>query len=229
MLARIDYQALADERQAERRREAERKREKERMHTADDFASAIARRWQDSVLAIIDVGKLLLGAKAALPHGRFGAMVEGEKVPFGWQAANKLMATAQHAVLTNSAHVRNLPSSWRTLYELTRAPDEAIRGWLTDGTIHPEMERKDVLSLLRSLRSSTRKAVASRPGKYNLILADPPWKYDFMSRSPEASSSRTRWIAPGKLMASIANSERNSTPSEGQWPNCAPQKTSPPQ
>ena len=47
------------------------------------------------------------------------------------------------------------------------------------GTIHPEMERKDVLSLMRSLRSSDRKAVASRKGKYNLILADPPWKYDF--------------------------------------------------
>ena len=42
---------------------------------AEDFASAIARRWQDSVVAIIDVGKLLLGAKAALPHGELEAMV----------------------------------------------------------------------------------------------------------------------------------------------------------
>ena len=31
--------------------------------SADDFADAIVARWQDSVLAIIDVGKLLLGAK----------------------------------------------------------------------------------------------------------------------------------------------------------------------
>ena len=31
------------------------------LANADDFASAITRRWQDSVLAIIDVGKLLLG------------------------------------------------------------------------------------------------------------------------------------------------------------------------
>ena len=28
--------------------------------TADDFAAAISHRWQDSVVAIIDVGKLLL-------------------------------------------------------------------------------------------------------------------------------------------------------------------------
>ena len=55
--------------------------------SSDDFASAIARRWQDSVVAIIDVGKLLLGAKAALPHGEFGAMIESEKVPFGMSTA----------------------------------------------------------------------------------------------------------------------------------------------
>ena len=31
--------------------------------TTDDFASAIAQRWRDSVVTIIDVGKLLLGAE----------------------------------------------------------------------------------------------------------------------------------------------------------------------
>ena len=36
--------------------------DKRELVNADDFAFAIARRWQDSVLAIIDVGKLLLGS-----------------------------------------------------------------------------------------------------------------------------------------------------------------------
>ena len=120
---------------------------KRELVSSDDFASAIAERWQDSVLAIIDVGKLLLGAKAALDHGEFGPMVKSDKVLFGWFTANRLMAIAEHSILSNSTHGRNLPSHWRTVYELTKAPDEAIRGWLTDGTIHPEMERKDVLSL----------------------------------------------------------------------------------
>jgi hypothetical protein len=30
-----------------------------------------------------------------------------------------------------------------TVYELTKAPDDALTGWLTDGTVHPELQRKD--------------------------------------------------------------------------------------
>jgi len=106
------------------------------------------------VLAIIDVGKLLLGAKHTLPHGDFGPMIESDKVPFGWSAANQLMAIAGHSLLANSNHGKNLPSSWRTLYELTKAPDDALGGWLADGTIHPEIQRKDVKRLLRALRDA---------------------------------------------------------------------------
>ena len=156
------------------------------MHTADDFVSAISRRWQDSVAAIIDVGKLLLGAKDALPHGEFGDMIKSDKVLFGWNTANRLMAIAKHSILANSDYSQNLPASWQTVYQLTTAPDPTLMLWLADGTIHPEMKHKDVLSLLRSLRSSTRKAIASRPGKYQLILADLPGKYDFMETDSRA-------------------------------------------
>ena len=165
--------------------------EKRELVSSDDFASAIAQCWQDSVLAIIDVGKLLLGAKAALDHGEFVPMIEND-LPFGRRTAHRLMAIAEHSILSNGTHVSHLPPSWGTVYELTRAPDPILRGWLTDGTIHTEMERKDVLSLLRSLRSSTRKAIASRPGKYQLILADPPWKYDFMGTDSRAIKLSTR-------------------------------------
>ena len=105
----------------------------ETIQGADDFADAISARWQDSVLAIIDVGKLLLGAKHTLPHGEFGPMIESEKVPFGWRATQHLMAIAGHSLLSNANHGAHLPSSWRTLYELTKAPDYALGGWLADG------------------------------------------------------------------------------------------------
>lgn len=38
----------------------------------------INERWQESVQAIIDVGRLLLAAKAALEHGQFQTLLEGE-------------------------------------------------------------------------------------------------------------------------------------------------------
>ena len=130
--------------------------------SVDDFADAISARWQDSVVAIIDVGKLLLGAKHALPHGEFGPMIEGERVPFGWRTAQQLMAIAEHSLLSNTKHASHLPPSWATVYELTKASDEALGVWLADGTVHPELQRKDVKRLLRALREATPREAADR-------------------------------------------------------------------
>lgn len=56
----------------------------------------INERWQDSVQAIIDVGRLLLSAKAALEHGQFQSLFEGDdRLPFGWNTANKLMLSPE--------------------------------------------------------------------------------------------------------------------------------------
>jgi hypothetical protein len=99
-------------------------------------------------------------AVLALPHGEFGRMIAGERVPFGWNAANRLMAIAGHSLLSHCEHVHNLPSSWGTLYQLTKAPDEALNRWLTDGTVHPELQHKDVKRLLRALREATPREAA---------------------------------------------------------------------
>ncbi len=101
----------------------------------------IASSLSHAVLAIIDVGKLLLGAKAALSHGGFEAMVDSDKVPFGVRTAQRLMAIAEHSILSNTTHASLLPPAWMTVYELTRAPAQALTLWLTDGTIHPGLER----------------------------------------------------------------------------------------
>ena len=56
-------------------------------------------------------------------------MIEAD-LPFSPQTARKLMAVANHPVLSNHAHVRVLPPSWGTLYELTKL------GW-KDNAIAP--------------------------------------------------------------------------------------------
>ena len=86
--------------------------------------------------------------RAALPHGEFESMVESEEVPFGTRTAQRLMAIAEHSILSKRAHVHVLPPAWGTVYELTKAPDQAIRLWLTDGTIHPILEMFSVAGSL---------------------------------------------------------------------------------
>ena len=61
---------------------------------ANDFSLAIAERWRDSVAAIMDIGKLLLGAKTTLSHGEFEPMIKNS-LPFGMRTAQRLMTIAE--------------------------------------------------------------------------------------------------------------------------------------
>ena len=54
--------------------------------TREEYAEVITRRWQDSVIAIIDVGKLLIKAKGVL-RGKFLVRVYDDDLPFGERTA----------------------------------------------------------------------------------------------------------------------------------------------
>jgi hypothetical protein len=114
--------------------------------------------WQKSFEHIIETGRLLLEAKAdKAMRGKFEEMIK-HKLPFGRDAAYRLMAVAPHPVLSDVAHAPHLPPSWMTLYELTKLDDESLRAGLEDGSIRPGMERKDVAELRGIRRTRHRTA-----------------------------------------------------------------------
>ncbi len=107
------------------------------------WAEKITQRYQDSVRAILDVGRYLIQAKAELEHGEFGLMI-AEDLPFSRPTAFRFMAIAQNPVLSNDAHGQHLPTSWGTLYELSKVPSAVLEEALTIGQITPDFQRKDV-------------------------------------------------------------------------------------
>jgi hypothetical protein len=115
------------------------------MATKSDWAARIKAAWQKSVDGIFETGRLLIAAKAKLPHGQFEAMVRNE-LPFGERTAQCLMAIAKDARLRRAHHGSLLPPSWRTLDELTRLSDEQFDAAVANGTINPEMTRGDVVT-----------------------------------------------------------------------------------
>ena len=119
--------------------------------------------WQKSIAAIFEVGDLLIAAKQELPHGQFQAMVDNA-LPFRPRTAERLMAIAADKRLRNPTHVSHLPSSWGTLYELTKLSDERVAELLADGTINSEMARADIMQVERPMLDiHTLPASASRP------------------------------------------------------------------
>jgi hypothetical protein len=62
-----------------------------------------------------------------------------------------LMQIAGDKRLTNVSQGKHLPPSWTTLYELTKLDDATFDQKLRDGSINPDMQRKDVARENRTL------------------------------------------------------------------------------
>jgi N6-adenosine-specific RNA methylase IME4 len=147
----------------------------------------IADCWRKSAKAIIETGRLIARAKAALEHGEFMAMIE-TALPFSAGTAERLMAIAADSRLTNSAHGPILPPHWRTMYELTKLDDREFKARVKDGTINSEMERGDIATIVKKENRDRRerelgeKQQALPAQKFGVILADPEWQFEPWSR-----------------------------------------------
>jgi hypothetical protein len=123
------------------------------------WAKRITSTWQSSVANIIETGRLLIKAKAALSHGEFGDMIK-KYLPFKSRTAQSLMKLAHNPVLSNTQHVAHLPAHWGTLVALDTLglPDAELTAKIHDGTITPKMERKDVAKLKPKTNAAPRKS-----------------------------------------------------------------------
>lgn len=137
--------------------------------TVETWTTRIAASWRQGFLAILEVGKLLGRAKSELPHGEWETMCK-EKLPFSHSTAQRLMAIADDARISNPAHVQHLPPHWGTLYELTKLSDEEFEKGIQAGAIRPDMERKALINGARSLMGARVEDAASLD-----YFPTPPW------------------------------------------------------
>jgi hypothetical protein len=98
--------------------------------------------------------KKLIAAKDALKKrkGSFCQLVE--KLGQDLDKVERLIKIASHPVLGDSAHARNLPLSWMTRFTLVKIPPDTLLGLIRDGTVHPELERKQAEQLVQKARGS---------------------------------------------------------------------------
>ncbi|GLI94309.1 hypothetical protein [Methylocystis echinoides] len=124
----------------------------------------------ESVSAIIATGLAFIEAKKALPHGQFERLFANhadplpEPVACSHDTAKRLMAIARTPALSKGAHAPLLPTSWTTLYELTKLPEDKLEIALSEGWVRPETQRGDVKEIRERLgvESKPRKARALR-------------------------------------------------------------------
>jgi ParB family chromosome partitioning protein len=111
----------------------------------DQWALRISEAWQRAAIAIITTGRLLIEAKAALPHGEWQAMIESGDLPFNdVRTVERLMAIARNRNIVNPAHCAALPPSWYTLYQLSNLSDADFERGIASGLIRPDMTRGEI-------------------------------------------------------------------------------------
>ena len=125
-----------------------------------------------TVVGIISVGLMLEKAKDEVGHGQWGRMFHDHDdpidnaLPMSKRAADMFVVIAAHGLLSNGKHASHLPPSWYTLYELTKVPPANLALALTEGTINPQMERKDAVALRGSNQSKSVEPLPDRVCSY---------------------------------------------------------------
>jgi hypothetical protein len=138
-----------------------------RSASAFSYTDEITTRDNNKMVRFVTGAPRLRGrapkADPKMQHGEWGTMVESD-LPFNRHTAHKLMQIARDKRLTNVSQGKHLPPSWTTLYELTKLDDDTFDQKLRDGSINPEMQRKDVARANRILnRERDRQRVENLP------------------------------------------------------------------
>jgi N6-adenosine-specific RNA methylase IME4 len=157
------------------------------------WADSITAAWRSTLEAVFETGRLLCEAKAVLEYGQWLAMIASD-LPFSARTTDRLMAIYRDQRLADETHVSFLPTSWGTLYEITRLDDDTFDHLIEIGVINPECERADITAALKADKRKDKVARIARQIKetnealpeiekvYGVILADPPWQFEPYSR-----------------------------------------------
>jgi hypothetical protein len=171
--------------------------------TRKQWAAEIRAAHRQSVEAILKIGRLLIAAKRALPHGGFQEMIEHD-LSFGPRTAQMLMAIAADRRLTNAKCISRLPPHWGTLAELHQLSDPAFEKAMAAGKISPEMTRDEASHLrftiytreeAERILSPVRTTANPVPMHLNITRDDtPPRQLTVQVRSDLAPPSGLLWL-----------------------------------
>jgi hypothetical protein len=127
----------------------------------DEWAEIVRPHFsQGNVNFIAGAAKLIEAKKALKKHGKFIELVE-VKLRMDISTVERWMRIARNQVLANSAHAPNLPLSWMTLYTLSQLPSNVLERFIEDGTVNPDLGRKEAERLVKKVRGSNAAGAAT--------------------------------------------------------------------
>lgn len=117
---------------------------------------------RDTVEAALALGRDLIEAKAALPHGQFRRLFGdhadpvARPMPFSWSWAARLMKIASHPTLTDVKHASHLPSNIDAMAMLARLSEEEVEEAIETGRVTRNTTRREVKALVEETKPRKR-------------------------------------------------------------------------
>lgn len=172
-----------------------------------DAASAQVDVWVERIKAAIrksfagtmEAGRVLIDAKAALPHGAWLEAVK--KAHLDKRSAQVWMRVARNPRFANASRDSLLPASPVTLDAIARLPEGLYQSLLAQGVINPAVTANTVREILKALKQAEDEErivnLAPERGKVRTLVGDPGWAR--MSRGtrscPYATMSQAQLLA----------------------------------
>lgn len=131
---------------------------------------------RSSLAVAIDLGKQIMAAKEALPHGQFGRLFSGHDnpvpgaMPFQVRWAQKLMGMASHPIIGNASHGTHLPTDLHAIFELATMKAAELKTAIDEGKITAKTTRAEAKRIKAEFAepddpSAERAAEGSKPRK----------------------------------------------------------------
>jgi hypothetical protein len=122
------------------------------FRTEEEWAVIIRPDLEQETAAHISAGRKLIEAKSDLKarNGSFLRLLD--LLGYNEDKAERSMAIARHPVLSDSATLRNLPTSGTTLYQLSRIKPELLSELVANGTVHSRLTHEAAKGLRKTLR-----------------------------------------------------------------------------
>jgi len=158
---------------------------------SDQFEQSL----RSSLSKAIDLGKQLIAAKEALPHGEFGKLFSDHKQPVAGalgmtqQWACRVMKIAGNAAISNLNHDLNLPADLNTVYDLACMTAPALTAAIESGKVRPDMTRQEAKALKQEAAG---KAVA--PKRERSPACDDELPYDPVDEVIQKQADWGLWL-----------------------------------
>lgn len=178
--------------------------------TPEQWAAVVRADLGQAVTGFVSAGRHLIEAKQQIPHGGWEPWVR--TVGISTQTAVKLMTIARHPALANPAHVRDLPPSWGTLYELSQLDPPLLDAAIQARRVYPELERKGARSLVVEYKQIAAQVAfrvehvdfrtwAIEAGSVDAVVTDPPYPAEHLPLWSDLAEHAAKWLKPGGICA----------------------------